>query len=218
MIINKPFFLKLTKPSFLTFVCLLATNAVVAQDAREEHAHHHDHMQHNHNASQDSSLKRSVAAYKLPDVNLVREDGKKVKFVEEMQDARPVYLNFIYTSCTAVCPVMSQIFASLQNRLGNESSHIRMVSVSIDPEQDTPARLNQYARQYNAGPQWHFYTGSVQASTLVQKAFDVYNIDKMNHTVVTFFRARPDSEWVRLDGFAMPDQLLQEYSASTSKN
>lgn len=162
-------------------------------------------------------FKRSVAAYKLPNVMLVREDGKKISFAQAMQDSRPVFLNFIYTSCTAVCPVMSQIFSGLQNRLGSESGKVGMVSISIDPEYDTPTRLSEYARRHKAGEQWHFYTGTVEASMAVQKAFNVYNADKMNHTVVTFFRAKPGSAWVRLDGFAMPEQLVQEYASSEVK-
>lgn len=224
MIIGKFSCFKLLKLAFMGFAYLLATNVSAAQDAKEidhgdRHAQHqHDHMQHKHDTPQEESPKRSVVSYQLPDVTLVREDGKKISFAEDMRDSKPVYLNFIYTSCTAICPVMSQLFAGLQTRLGNEASEVRMVSVSIDPEYDTPARLSKYARQYSAGPQWHFYTGTIQSSVAVQKAFDVYNLDKMNHTVVTFFRAKPDSAWVRLDGFVMPDALLREYTILNKEN
>jgi len=85
-----------------------------------------------------------------------------------------------------------------------------MVSVSIDPEEDTPARLTEYAKRYHAGAQWSFYTGTLQASQLVQRTFDVYRGDKMNHTPVTLFRAAPGQPWVRLDGFATPDMVLGE--------
>lgn len=223
MNLGKFSYFKFLKPVFMGCAYLLAADVSAAQDAQGVdhggmHAQHqHDHMQH-HLAPQETPVKRSVVPYKLPEVTLVREDGKKISLAEEMRDSKPVYLNFIYTSCTAICPVMSQIFAGLQSRLGKEISKVRMVSVSIDPEYDTPVRLSQYARQYGAGPQWHFYTGTVQSSMAVQKAFDVYNLDKMNHTVVTFFRARPDSAWVRLDGFVMPDALLREYTGLTNKN
>ena len=86
----------------------------------------------------------------------------------------------------------------------------RMVSLSIDPEHDTPARLSAYAQQYGAGPQWSFYTGTVEASIAVQKALDAYRGDKMNHSPLTLLRAAPGTRWVRLDGFATPDELLRE--------
>ena len=68
-----------------------------------------------------------------------------------------------------------------------------MVSISIDPEYDTPEALNAYARRFDAGPQWEFLTGSLDDSIAVQKAFDADRGDKMNHAPLTLFRATPDS-------------------------
>ncbi len=119
--------------------------------------------------------------------------------------------NFVYTSCTAVCPLLSQTFAEFQNRLGAEAGKLRMVSISIDPEQDTPERLAEYARRYKAGPQWTHYTGTLGASVMLQKAFQAYFGDKMHHRPVTFIRAAPGQPWVRLDGFVTPDDLDKEY-------
>jgi len=153
---------------------------------------------------------RSTANYTVPDVTLVRADGAQVNFAHELDDGRPVLLDFIYTTCTTICPVLSQTFAEVQKHLGANAAKVKMVSVSIDPEEDTPARLTEYAKRYHAGAQWSFYTGSLQASQLVQRTFDVYRGDKMNHTPVTLFRAAPGQPWVRLDGFATPDMVLGE--------
>jgi protein SCO1/2 len=170
----------------------------------------HDHHQHQQQAQANRSVSRTTANYKVPDAPMVRMDGAKVKFGADIDDARPVVLNFIYTTCTAICPVMTQTFAEVQTKLGSERDKVRMVSVSIDPEQDTPARLREYAKQYKAGPQWQFYTGTVESSIAVQKAFDAYRGDKMNHTPVTFLRPGPGKPWIRLDGFATPDEIVRE--------
>jgi protein SCO1 len=169
----------------------------------------HSHGDHHHHG--ERAFKRSVATYKVPRVALVRSDGVAVDFSGELQDPRPVYLNFVYTSCTSVCPVMSQIFAQLQERLGRDRDKVLMISVSIDPEFDSPERLDAYARQFDAGPHWRFYTGAVDASIALQKAFGAYSRDKMNHPVATFYRAAPDRPWVRIDGFATPAELEREY-------
>jgi protein SCO1 len=153
---------------------------------------------------------RSTADYTLPPVSLVREDGKTVSLSEELDDGRPVVLDFIFTTCTTICPVLSQTFTQLQGKLGGERDQVHLVSISIDPEQDTPARLEAYARRFRAGPQWHFFTGSTRASVAVQRAFDVYRGDKMNHTPVTFLRAAHGRRWVRIDGFASSDELARE--------
>jgi protein SCO1/2 len=84
------------------------------------------------------------------------------------------------------------------------------VSISIDPEQDTPARLREYAGRFHAGPAWHHYTGTVEASIALQRAFDAYRGDKMSHVPVTFLRAAPGRPWVRIDGFASSAELEGE--------
>ncbi len=153
---------------------------------------------------------RSTADYGLPTVGLVRDDGRKTSLPAELEDGGPVVLNFIFTSCTTICPVMSQTFAGLQERLGEERGRVHMVSISIDPEQDTPARLADYARRFHAGPQWRFYTGTTEASVAVQRAFNAWGGDKMRHTPLTLVRAAPGRPWVRIDGFASPEELARE--------
>jgi protein SCO1 len=159
------------------------------------------------------TLRVSTAAYRVPDVKLVRQDGTATSLEQEMNDGRPVVLNFIFTSCEAICPLMTHIMAEFQRKLGAESSQVHLMSISIDPEQDTPARLREYAKRYAAGPGWNFYTGSAAASVTAQKAFNVFRGEKMDHTAVTLLRAAPGASWQRLDGFATPDDLIKQYHA-----
>jgi protein SCO1 len=156
------------------------------------------------------AVTRSVVNYPVPAIKLVRDDGKDVTLADELNDGRPVVLNFIYTTCTGICPLASHIFSQLQHRLGAEREQVHLVSISVDPEEDTPARLRAYARQYSAGPSWQHYTGTVFASTAAQRAFDAYKGDKMGHTPVTLVRTSPEAPWVRFDGFATVDMLLEE--------
>jgi protein SCO1/2 len=187
--------------------------------AADAHAHHHVHEhgqdpaqhQHHDHAAAMPGYARQVVQYRIPALDLVRADGSKAAFPKEIDDGRPVLLNFVYTSCTAICPILSQTFAEFQHRLGAARDQVRMVSISIDPEQDTPKRLSEYARRFDAGRQWTFYTGTNAASVTVQKAFQAYFGDKMHHRPATFLRAAPGEPWVRLDGFTSPDELLAEY-------
>jgi protein SCO1/2 len=154
-----------------------------------------------------------MADYTVPDLWLVRDDGQRVSLPKELDDGRPVVLNFIYTTCPGVCPIMSAVFTQFQDKLGAERAKVHMVSISIDPEQDTPGRLRDYARRFSAGPQWQHYTGTVAASVAVQKAFAAYRGDKMNHDPLTLMRPAPGQPWVRIDGFASALDLLTEYAA-----
>jgi protein SCO1/2 len=168
----------------------------------DPHAHHH--------MMPMPKTTRLTVAYTVPQVTLVRDDGKTVSLPDELNDGRPVILNFIYTTCTSVCPLVSHTLSQLQSELGSDRDRVHLVSISIDPEEDTPARLAAYAKEYDAGPEWQHYTGTVAASVTAQRAFDAYRGDKMNHTPVTFLRAGPDDRWVRIEGFMTVETLLGE--------
>jgi protein SCO1 len=204
-------------------ISVLATSLALraaAADVVDPHAAHPHEMAaeeavHPHDAL--PAVTRSVVDYTVPAIKLVRDDGKHVVLVDELNDGRPVVLNFIYTTCTGVCPLASQIFSQLQHRLGAERDRVHLVSISIDPEEDTPARLREYAQRYSAGPSWQHYTGTIAASTAVQSAFDVYRGDKMGHTPVTLVRTAPGAPWVRFDGFPPPDMLLREVHAQSGQ-
>ncbi len=191
-------------------IALVATAALLSAGALSDAAAHDADAHAHHGQHAAPETKRSVADYAIPDVRLVREDGATVQLGEELGDGRPVVLNFVYTTCTSVCPLTSQTFADLQDKLGSASRNVHMVSISIDPEQDTPARLRAYAEKFGAGPQWQHYTGTVAASLAAQRAFNAYRGGKMDHAPATFVRTTPGNRWVRIDGFATADQLLRE--------
>jgi protein SCO1/2 len=184
-----------------TALACLPPHSAGAADEAESHAHHHHVI---------PQAIRSTASYVIPDVPLTRDDGKAVRLPQELDDGRPVVLTFIYTSCTTVCPLTSATLAELQRRLGATRDGVHLVSITIDPEFDTPTRLHEYAKQFGAGPAWQHYTGTLTASQTAQRAFDVYRGDKMDHSPVTLVRAAPGARWVRIDGFASAEQLLAE--------
>jgi protein SCO1/2 len=143
-------------------------------------------------------------------------EGKRSSLLSELNQGKPVMVNFIFTTCPTICPVLSATFASFQQQLSAEElADIRMVSISIDPEHDTPVRLREYAAMFNACPSWRFYTGSLEAIVAVQKAFEAYRGSKMNHAPLAFMRAGPGESWLRLEGFPKSSEMLAEYRALT---
>ncbi len=165
-----------------------------------------------HQAAPTIGTNRTTADYAIPAIQLVRQDGAIVNLGDELNDGRPVVLSFIYTSCTSVCPLISHTLSQLQTKLHDNPAHVHLVSISIDPEQDNPARLRAYAKTFNAGPEWQHYTGTLAASQTVQRAFDVYRGNKMDHMPATLIRTAPGAHWTRIDGFATADQLFAELS------
>lgn len=165
---------------------------------------------HSRHAKIAPAVRRTVVRYQVPDIRLVRDDGRSVRLPEEIEDGRPVVLAFIYTSCTTICPVTSQTMSEVQARLGPTRDKVHLMSVSIDPEHDTPARLREYARRFAAGPDWQHYTGTLAASQTAQIAFGVYRGEKMNHAPAILVRPLPAAGWVRIDGFATAEGVLAE--------
>jgi protein SCO1/2 len=184
-------------------VTLLTPTIVNAEEEMDMHAHHHHHMM-------PTEVKRSEVNINLPELQLVRQDGKEVKFPDELNDGRVVVLSYIYTSCTAICPMTSQTIYKLQGKLAADLDKVHLVSISIDPEQDTPGILNQYAQKFHASKYWDHYTGTAEASIKIQKSMNAYLGDKMNHVPVTFIWGGKGSSWIRIDGFASADDLLFE--------
>lgn len=180
-------------------------SGALADDAADPHAHHRHPV--------GSEAVRTSAEYTVPDVELVRDDGQPVRLPQELDDGRPVVLSFIFTSCTTVCPLITATLAQLQRKLGPARDQVHLMSISIDPEFDTPARLREYAGKFHAGPGWQHYGGTLDASVAVQRAFRAFRGDKMSHAPTMLVRVRPGAEWVRFDGFATADQLLAELPA-----
>lgn len=158
-----------------------------------------------------AEFNRSVANYEVPKLTVVRNDGQKLPFIKELDDGRPVIMNFIFASCSAICPMITHVFAKVQSKLETDSQKVHLVSISIDPENDTPTKLSEYAKKFGAGPNWNYYTGTVETSIAIQKAFNAYRGDKMNHASLILMRAAPGKPWLRLEGFVSPDTVVNEY-------
>ena len=164
-----------------------------------------------------TSYTRTVVRYEPPDVPLVDMDGRKTSLSSVLKHDGPIMLQLIFTTCPTICPVMSSTFSAAQEKLAEDLVKVRMVSVSVDPEHDTPERLRDYARKFRARQQWLFLTGSLEDIVAIQKAFDAYRGNKMRHEPLTFMRAASGAPWVRLDGLMSSTQLVAEYRGLTAK-
>ena len=148
---------------------------------------------------------RQEGAYTVPNVKVVRNDLKAVNLKSELSD-KPVVLTFIYTTCKAICPMLTGTLKGIQAKLGD----IHLVSITLDPEYDKPQKLQDYATQIGANSNWNFYQASMADTIMIEKAFGAYKGDKMNHTNTIYIHA-PNKPWVRLDGFMTSSDVINEY-------
>ena len=158
---------------------------------------------------------RTLVRYDVPDVTLMNQDGAAVRLAEVLNSDRPVFLTFIYTTCTTITPVLSAAFSSFQGQLASHLDAVRLVSVTIDPETDTLAALREYLSRYRAAAGWEALTGSRQDIDSVMKAVDAYMPDKEHHYAVTFVRGSGRGPWVRLQGLVGRRELMKEWEQLT---
>lgn len=114
----------------------------------------------------------------FPNVVLTTHEGKKVRFYDDVIKGKVVSINFVYTTCGDVCPLdtaqMRQVQAELGDRVGKD---VFMYSISLDPQNDTPAALARYMRTFDVGPGWTFLTGSVDDIKLLQTKLGLRIVD-----------------------------------------
>lgn len=155
-------------------------------------------------------FKRTVEKYTVPDVTLLNQDGQKFNLRSILDPEKPVIIDFIYTTCTTICPVLSANFLNLQNRLGDATATVQLVSISIDPENDRPEQMKKYMQMFKAREGWNFLTGSRDEIIIVLKAFNATLIDKMSHTPLYLLHGPKSDEWVRIHGMIGSADLLNE--------
>ena len=158
---------------------------------------------------------RTIEHYQIPDVTLVNQEGEQVKLKHLLESEEVVLVDFIYATCTTICPVLSAGFSSFQRKLAAENKSPRLVSISIDPDHDTPAVMKEYLRRYRASPGWDFLTGSRADVELALRALNAYVPNKMAHYPLILMRSPADGTWVRLFGLMGTKDLVEEYRKAT---
>jgi len=142
----------------------------------------------------------------VPDITLVDQHGQSVHLATELTAGGVAVINFVFTTCTTICPPLGVKFSRLQKVLDERGDrHVRLVSITVDPTMDTPARLLKWAAQFQAGPRWTLLTGPPAEVLKALKAFGVYTPDKFSHTpVAIILNSRGQS--VRVNGLAIPTE------------
>jgi protein SCO1/2 len=192
----------------VTFWTLLvfAGDSLAGSQANDPHAAHRAAMA-------KPSYRVSDHDYDVPDVELLDTSGADITLRELLDAGQPVALNFIFTTCTTICPVMTVTFAQMQQVLGPDAERVHLVSISIDPQYDRPAILDAYAKQFKAGDNWTFLTGDTSDIVTVLRSFDSYTGSKMSHRPVTLLKRPESASWIRIDGLPNGETLAQEVTA-----
>jgi len=180
-------------------------------NAEDPHAHHRAMMQNTNNYS------KLYSSYDLPPHTLKDKNGNDVNLHDFLHDDKPFIVSFIFTTCTTICPILTATLSSAQDKLMASPIKPLLVSISIDPEVDTPDKLTAYAKKFKASEDWVFLTGKLNDIIEVQRSLGVYRGTKLNHEPVTLMKA-PNKKWLALNGFTSASDLINEYRSYSNND
>jgi protein SCO1/2 len=151
-----------------------------------------------------------VAELSIPDLEVVTQDGETVHFYSDLVEDRVVAMNFVFTTCTTICPPMGAIFGQLGKRLGDRLGRdVQLISVSVDPATDTPERLSAWAARFGRTPGWTLVTGDKPTVDALLKSLQVFTPNFEDHAPIVLLGNDARGEWTRAYGLAPPDRLAE---------
>jgi protein SCO1/2 len=147
---------------------------------------------------------------RFPNVRLRTQHGQEVRFYDDLIKGKIVLINFMFTSCTAQCPRSTANLAKVQQAFGEHAGRdVFLISISVDPEHDTPAALKKYADRFQARPGWVFVTGAADDINLIRRTLGVYDgDDKAQHTGMVIYGNDATGSWAGMPVTASPSIMV----------
>ena len=161
-------------------------------------------------AKESTPQEQGSAKLSIPDVMLLDQDGNQVRFYTDLIKGKVVLINFVFTSCTVVCPPLGSNFAKVQTMLGERfGKDVHLISISTDPETDTSARLRAWGAKFGARPGWTLVTGERARVDQVLLALTGDTTRVGAHSPIVIIGNDARGEWVQAYGLAAPNRLLK---------
>jgi len=146
----------------------------------------------------------------IPDLELLDQNGRKIHFYTDLIKGQTVVINFIFTTCTTICPPLGATFARVQKELGDKVGRdVRFISISVDPATDTPERLKAWGAKFHAGEGWTFVTGNKPEVDELLRALGASSARREDHSPTILIGNDAHGTWTRTYGLAHTSQLVQ---------
>jgi protein SCO1/2 len=155
---------------------------------------------------------------RVPDAMVYDQNGNRLRFYTDLVKGKTVAINFIFTSCTTICPPLTATFRSLQRELRDRSGRdVALISISVDPETDGPEKLKAFAAKFGAESGWTFVTGTKPDIDGLLRALGAYVGDKSDHSPMILIGNEPAGYWTRTYGLAPPSAILKTINEAAAK-
>jgi protein SCO1 len=149
-----------------------------------------------------------VVQLELPNVSLVDQDGVQYRFAQDLMRGKIAVVSFVFTGCTTICSPVGANMGALDKVLGAQvGAEVSLLSVTLDPFNDTPARLAAWRRQFDDWPGWRLLTGDPEQVTRVLHAMRQDIPDIAQHDSFLWLGNPRSRTWTRVSSLASPDAL-----------
>ncbi|HEX7150213.1 MAG TPA: SCO family protein [Thermoanaerobaculia bacterium] len=156
-----------------------------------------------------ASFKEAGLKY-FGDVPLTDQNGKEVRLYSDLIAGKIIVVNSFFATCNGSCPVMTGTFRKIQTTLGDRlGKDVHLISITVDPETDTPAQLQRFAKEAGAKPGWHLITGSKKNVDAALHKLGLSTNVKENHTAVVIIGNEPKGVWKKAFGLAPSEAVLR---------
>ena len=169
-------------------------------------------IQANH-SSQSAETKKAFTAdpagARIPDVRVIDQNGKPRNFYRDLVQGKVVVINFVYTTCTTICPPLGATFGKLQKNLGERlGKDVFLISISVDPATDTPERLRAWGAQFGAKPGWTLVTGEKTELNQLLRALGSDTASPESHSPLVLIVNDKAALWKRVYGLGSSKTLM----------
>jgi cytochrome oxidase Cu insertion factor (SCO1/SenC/PrrC family) len=154
---------------------------------------------------------------KIPNTRILDQDGKQLNFYDDLIKGRTVAINFIFTTCTTVCPPLTATFRKVQQIAAERGLDVKLVSISVDPVVDTPERLQAFAEKFKVDQGWTFVTGDKGEIDTLLEALGASVANKNDHTPMILIGNDSSNYWTRAYGLSSPSRLVELIAEATRK-
>ena len=158
----------------------------------------------------------SFSAAKIPHARVLDQNGKQIDFYDDLIKGKSVAINFVFTSCTAICPPLTATFRKVQQEARTRGLDVQLISVSVDPTVDTPERLQEFAKKFKAEPGWTFVTGDKAEIDALLRALGVAVVNKNDHTPMVLIGNEATDHWTRTYGLSSPKKIVDLIAEAAS--
>ena len=160
-------------------------------------------------AAEAVPVKASPSAKYFTDVVLVNQDGEEMRFYSDLLKDKVVVINTIYTTCSGVCPVMGKSFLQFQEHLGDRLGRdVHLISISQDPENDTPPKLKEFGEKYGMRPGWYLLTGKKENVDFALSKLGQWVEQKNDHSPIMLMGNDRTGLWKKAMGLSSPEELI----------